>query len=175
MPPVARHTCSCPAAGQQRGRLPGTMAGQQQQGEQLRPAVGRGGAHPQDRGHVCQTWRSSNSLDVMTFLDVEKAIIAQSAGSGPSTADTINAEACGPSPHAGRPVIGPRSPCRPHRVPTPGPPCGLRRPRGGGRLVRTAEPLCSTASTSRRRAMYRAYETELYPLRPTVPALLRGR
>ena len=50
VPQSVRAACSCPHRLVERRRLSGAVAGQQQQGHQLRPALGGSGGDPQDRG-----------------------------------------------------------------------------------------------------------------------------
>ena len=115
-------------------------------------------------------------LDVMTFLAVEKRIASSLRERVQTTADTINADdvrAIATRRQAGHWASLTRG--RFHRRPTPGAPCRLRRPGGGGRFLRPAEPAQGAASTTRRRQHVPGLRVGALPLRPTLPPLLRGR
>ena len=76
----------------QRRRLPGPVAGQQQQGEQLRPALRRGGRRSSSSSDHLRGLEIDHLLDVMTFLAVEKRIASGLRERVQATADTINAD-----------------------------------------------------------------------------------
>ena len=91
-------------------------------------------------------------LDVMTFLAVEKRIASSLRERVQTTADTINADdvrAIATRRQAGHwasPTVAGSD-----GRPAPGAPCRLRRPGGGGRFLRPAEPAQERLRLSRRR------------------------
>ena len=94
----------------ERRRLPGPVAGQQQQGEQLRPAVGGGGGDPQDRGSPARPGdRPTGRRDDLPGRREARSPAACGSGSRPRPTRSTPTT-CGPSPPAGRPAIGPRPP-----------------------------------------------------------------
>ena len=91
-------------------------------------------------------------LEVMTFLAVEKRIASSLRERVQTTAETINADdvrAIATRRQSGHwaslTVAGSTD------APTAGPPCRLRRPRGGGGFLRPAEPAQERLRLSRRR------------------------
>ena len=124
------------------------MAGQQQQGEQLRPAVGGDGGHVLKIDDHLPNLEIDQLVDVMTFLAVEKRIASSLRERVQSTADTINAEDVQAiatrrqSGHWASTAVG-----RFHRCAPAGPPCRLRCSRGCGRFLRSRGTFTRAAST----------------------------
>ena len=154
-PPERRSAAGAPTAVApphrlvERRRLPGPMAGQQQQGQQLRPALGGSGGGPQDRRPPAGPGdRPASRRDDLPGR--READRQQPAGTGCRPRRTRSTpRTCGPSPLAGRPDIGPRPPWRGRPSSPAGAPRRLRRPGGGGGLLRPAQPAQVRASTTR--------------------------
>ena len=140
------------------------MAGQQQQGEQLRPALAPRSARLvkiDDHLHDAGDRRPARRDDLP---GVEKGIASSLRERVQSNGrhDQRRRGAGHRHPAAGRhwaSLAGGRSPRRPAQ----GPACRLRRPGRGGRLLRPAEPAQGRLRLpDAAAAMYRAYESELY-------------
>ena len=92
LPTVAPEPAPAPHRLAERRRLPGPVAGQQQPGQQLRPAVGGSGGDSQARRSSADSLEIDAPAGRDDLPGGREGASPAACGTGPDTADTINAD-----------------------------------------------------------------------------------